>query len=270
MTAEITDWDDAYANGAYIEGAAEYPPRWAAAAAAYRARVRADLDVAYEEHPRQVMDVFWPDETPKGVAVFVHGGYWLKFDKSYWSHLAEGARAAGWLTALPSYVLSPEARISEITAMIGQAIEALAARQPGPIRLSGHSAGGHLVSRMACADGPLSADTAGRLAGVLSISGLHDLRPLRNTAMNNDWRMDEAEAEAESAALTAPLKAPNVTAWVGAEERPEFIRQTELLADAWRGACTIETVIEPGRHHFDVIDGLASPDAPITRAFISG
>jgi hypothetical protein len=25
--------------------------------------------------------------------MFVHGGYWLKFDKSSWSHLVEGARA---------------------------------------------------------------------------------------------------------------------------------------------------------------------------------
>ena len=30
----ITDWDDAYANGAYISGAADYPPKWAKAAGA--------------------------------------------------------------------------------------------------------------------------------------------------------------------------------------------------------------------------------------------
>ena len=39
MTGEITDWDDAYSNGAHIPGAADYPPKWNAAAAAYRDNV---------------------------------------------------------------------------------------------------------------------------------------------------------------------------------------------------------------------------------------
>src|SRR3546814_5563195 len=51
--------------------------------------------------------------SPAGLAVFVHGGYWMAFDKSSWSHLAAGAVARGWAVALPSYTLCPEARISD-------------------------------------------------------------------------------------------------------------------------------------------------------------
>ncbi len=268
MAGEILDWDDAYANGAYIPGAADYPPKWDAAAQAYRKTVRCDLDIAYGDHARQRFDLFWPDATPRGLAVFVHGGYWLKFDKSSWSHLAEGARARGWAVALPSYVLAPEARISEITQMIGAAINAAAERVDGPIHLAGHSAGGHLVSRMACANAPLSGDVAGRIANVLSISGLHDLRPLQKTSMNGDLRLDDAEAAAESAVLCAPRASTDVIAWVGADERPEFVRQTDILKGAWGDATKTDTVIEPGRHHFDVIEALADPDSAMTKAFV--
>lgn len=268
MAEEIKDWDDAYANGAHIPGATDYPPKWEVAAKAYRADTRADLDIAYGDHPRQRFDLFWPEDVPKGLAVFVHGGYWLKFDKSSWSHLAEGARAQGWAVALPSYVLAPEARISEMTEMVGVAIAAAAAKVAGPIHLAGHSAGGHLVSRMACTDAPLPHDVVDRVARVLSISGLHDLRPLLQTSMNDGLRMDDAEAKAESAALCAPRVSTEIFAWVGADERPEFVRQTELLKDAWAGQTSVETMIEPGRHHFDVIEGLSEPDSSITRAFV--
>jgi hypothetical protein len=32
----IEDWDDAYANGAHIESAADYPPKWARLAEQFR------------------------------------------------------------------------------------------------------------------------------------------------------------------------------------------------------------------------------------------
>lgn len=264
------DWDDAFANGPYIDGAADYPGRWADKAAAYRqAHENKELDVAYGDHPRQRFDLFMPSGTPRGLAVFVHGGYWLKFDKSFWSHLAAGACAKGWAVALPSYVLAPEARISAITRDIARAVETAARKVDGPIHLAGHSAGGHLVSRMACQGGPLDTRIAKRLERIVSISGLHDLRPLQLTDMNQGLRLDAQEAAAESAALQDPLPGLDIVCWVGARERPEFLRQTRLLEEAWvRKGATINAHYYPGRHHFDVIDGLADPKSALTNAFI--
>ncbi len=130
-----------------------------AEAAAFRetmlAAGRAELNLHTAKSP-QPLRPLPPEGTPKGLLVFVHGGWWIAFDKSVWSHLAEGAVAAGWAVAMPSYTLAPEARIAEITREIGQAIEAAAARVAGQILLAGHSAGGHLVTRMVCRDTPLS------------------------------------------------------------------------------------------------------------------
>ncbi len=273
MSVKIEDWNDAYANGAYIEGADDFSSRWARAALEFRqamaAKRLAEIDIAYGDSARQTLDLFRPQDQPRGLVVFIHGGYWRAFDKSVWSHLANGAVQRGWAVALPSYDLAPTVSISEITRQTGAAISKAAAMISGPVRLTGHSAGGHLVTRMICRDSPLAADVRARIDRVVSISGLHDLRPLLKTQMNDDFRMDAAEAEAESAALNQPIKNVELVCWVGADERPEFVRQSELLANIWTGFGVKTSVhLTPGQHHFNVIDGLADPRSALTEALL--
>jgi acetyl esterase/lipase len=161
--------------------------------------------------------------------------------------------------AIPSYPLAPAARITAIGAAAAAAVAAAAARVRGPVVLAGHSAGGQLAARAAAPGrGP---DLGGRLVRVVAVSPLSDLRPLLRTALNGDLRLDPAEARAESPALMPPPPAP-VHVWVGADERPAFRDQARWLAQAWGARLTVE----PGRHHFDVIEGLADPGSPLTRA----
>ncbi len=264
----MIDWDDAYANGSYIADAASYPPKWANNAARYRKAEFAELDIRYGPHTREKLDIFWPEATPKGLAVFVHGGYWMQFDKSSWSNLAEGARRNGWAVVVPSYALAPEVRINEITRQIGRAITIASERIAGPIRLAGHSAGGHLVAQMACRNGPLKDVVADRLEHVLSISGLHDMRPLLNTKMNETLQMTDHEALEQSACLSMPRDGVKVTTWVGSDERPEFLRQSRILADIWGGLGVDTTLkVQEGFHHFNVIETLADPNSEIAQAF---
>jgi acetyl esterase/lipase len=165
---------------------------------------------------------------------------------------------------MPAYTLAPEARIRAMTREVAASIEQAATEVSGPIRLIGHSAGGHLVTRMLCADVPLAAGVRSRIAHVVSLSGLHDLRPFLKLAMNETLRLDAAEAVAESPALLTPVEGTPVTAWVGGDELPEFLRQTRLLPLVWGGlGIETNTVEEPGRHHFDVIDGLTDPGPPV-------
>ncbi len=264
------DWDDAFSNAAYITDGATYPDRWRRNATAFiETQQYLELNIPYGEHPRQKFDLFWPSTEPRGLIVFVHGGYWLDFDKSYWSHLASGSCESGWTVAIPSYVLAPEAKISEITQMIAQAIESSSKRVDGPIVLSGHSAGGHLVTRMVCESSPLANKATARIARVLSISGVHDLRNLIHTQMNDQLQLSLNEAAAESPALQKPIVTADVICWVGSEERPEFLRQANTLRDAWQNhVANIQVVVEPNRHHFDVIESLSDPGSLLTLALI--
>jgi acetyl esterase/lipase len=263
------DWDDAYANGKYIAGADEFSPRWQAEAAAFRDRLsrdgRAQLDLSYGDAPRARFDLFMPDAAPRGLMVFVHGGFWRAFDKSSWSHFASGALARQFAVAMPSYTLCPEVKISDITRQIATAIEVASGMIAGPIHLSGHSAGGHLVTRMLCDDINWSSCFVERIARVVSISGVHDLRPLLATKMNDDFKMTTADAIAESPLLGQSILPVPVVAWVGAAERPAFIDQSNWLVEAWPNA---RLGVAPARHHFNVIDGLLDPRSALMDALL--
>ena len=256
--------DDAYANAAHITGADAYPARWAAQAVAFR-ETESDTGHARLDHPygpgeREALDLFLPKGRPAGLCVFVHGGYWLRFDRSYWSHLARGPLARGWAVAMPSYDLCPDVTIAEITRQIACAVTSAAAEIDGPIALTGHSAGGHLVARMAVA-GVLHNDVARRIRSVVPISPVADLRPLLKTSMNAQLGLDMAAASAESPVLMQPLDI-SVTVWVGAAERPAFLDQARWLGEAWE--CPV--IEAEGRHHFDVIDALGDPDSTMVQA----
>lgn len=270
--APITDWDDAYANAPYIPAAETFPPRWEAAAAAFRTAMgeRARLALPYGDGARAATDLFLPEETPRGLAVFVHGGYWQRFGREVWSHLAAGAVARGWAVAVPGYTLCPETTIPGIVQEIGAAIVHAAREVPGPVRLAGHSAGGHLVTRMLCEGAPLAPDIVARVDTALSISGVHDLRPLLATGLNDALGLDEDVAAAESPALLRPRPGVRLTCWVGGAERPEFRRQNALMANIWTGLGARTRAVEiPGLHHFDIIDGLARPEGPLVDAFLA-
>jgi len=264
------DYDDAYANRAYIPDADSYLTKWEEAAHEWRsvenAVGRAQLNVPYGNGEREVFDIFYPASgKPKGLLVFVHGGYWMAFDNKSWSHLAAGATARGWAVLMPSYTLAPEARISEITQQIVRAIEVAAKTIAGPIVLTGHSAGGHLVARMLCADAGLGADVVKRLQKVVPISPVSDLRPLLHTKMNDVLQLDAKEAAAESPLLAKTIHPVPIHVWVGGAERPVFLDQARWLAKAWDNT---GLTIVPARHHFDVIDELADEGSALIQTLL--
>lgn len=260
----ITDWDDAYANGAHIPGADAIVAGWAKRAEATRAKHAAE-EISTGPGARQSFDLYGAGDT---LSIVVHGGYWMAFSGRDFAHLVEGPLARGQAVAALTYTLAPESRIADITMEVARAVEVAAARVSGPIRLIGHSAGGHLVTRMLCA-GVLSREVLDRIAHVVSISGVHDLRPLLKTKMNETLRLTETEAALESPALLSPIPGLRLSCVVGAEERPEFRRQSALLANIWTGLGIETHAIElAGENHFSIIEGLERPDGALTRLLL--
>lgn len=269
MLHDVTDWDDAYANAKYIPGSETIVSEWNTSAETYRKEAKADLDVAYGTRPREKFDLFYPDSHPKGLVIFIHGGYWLDFDKSSWSHLAAGCVQKGWAVCLPSYDLCPDVRIHDITQQIGAAINKAASLVDGPLHITGHSAGGHLAVRMGCISTPLDAGPKARIKNIVGISGLYDLNPLMLTSMNKDLKIDETEAARESPVLLDPIDTVHFTSWVGEIERPEFLRQSKMLPTAWaKHGVTVDYVEAPGRHHFDVIAPLANAESALVQKLL--
>lgn len=254
-----TDSDRAWANGPFITDAASYPALWQTRAQAFRNTMGQHLreGLKYGDSERHKFDLFLPQSAAKGVLVFVHGGYWMQFDHQYWSHLAAGPLSLGWAVAIPSYTLAPEARISQITAEILAATLAIAKEVPGPMIVTGHSAGGHLAARMGVLDSPASR--------VVPISPLAELEPLIATKMNEKLRLDAGEVASESPARQRLRPGVSCHVWVGAQERPGFLLQARILSEEW--GCTWTPA--PEKHHFNVIDDLADPHSALTRTTLA-
>lgn len=267
----IIDWDDAYANMAHIPGGEEFIPRWLRDAAAFRANAKAEIDIPYGDQEREKLDLFYPVGASRGLFIFVHGGYWLHFDKSHWSHFAEGALARGMTVCMPSYPLCPDVEIGDILNSVKLAVETCASNIDGPIYLCGHSAGGLIVTMLSTESHGLPDTLNKRINKTVSIAGVHDLRPLLNTHMNERLQLSEQTATDWSPVLTRPVRNAKLICWVGVDERPEFVRQNRLLADMWLGlGASVEHIEEPLRHHFDVIEGLRQPNSSLMRAIFEG
>ena len=257
------DYDLAYANGAFIAGAEDFPPRWQRDAAQFRAILgpRAQLGLVYGPTDRNRFDLFLPKTPPHGLLIFIHGGYWLAFGREGWSHLAAGAVARGWAVAMPSYTLAPLARIGQMTVEIAGAVMAAAALVPGPVVVTGHSAGGHLAARMGCTDIALPG-----VRRVVPISPLADLWPIMQTKMNERLRLTDSEVASESPANLALNPHCSAHIWVGGAERPSFLWQARLLSETWNCPWSVA----PNLHHFDVIDDLTDPTSALIAACLDG
>lgn len=255
------DPDRDYSNGAFIPQADSFPPKWNAAAASFRDSLgpRAQINLPYGPTDRHRFDLYRPEGPPKGVLVFIHGGYWMAFTHQTWSHFAAGPLARGWAVAMPSYTLAPHARIGTMTQEIATACRAIAALVPGPMVVTGHSAGGHLSARMGCADINVS------VRRVVPISPLAELGPLLATKMNDTLHLDPAECATESPARHALRPGTSAHVWVGAQERPVFLQQARLLAEEWDCPWTAASDC----HHFDVLDALTDPVSALVNTLLA-
>ncbi len=266
----MTDWDAAYDNRKHVGDAEDIIACWAGLAADYRRSVAdsntAKFDITYGGKPREKFDLLVPENPPNGLVIFIHGGYWRALDKSCWSHFAPAFLSRQRALCIVGYSLAPDVKIRDITKQVSAAIIKAAGIIDGPIHLVGHSAGGHLVTRMMCSDSTFPDNVASRVKHVVSISGLFDLRQLLKTELNNTLRLDEEEAIAESPALQKPKLDCSLTCWVGGDELPEFLRQNELLTDSWNlPEDKYKTVCEPGKNHFTVVDTLADPQSALVK-----
>ncbi|HQU67971.1 MAG TPA: alpha/beta hydrolase [Albidovulum sp.] len=259
-------YDAAFANAKHIPGGNDYPARWEAEAEAFRTSLgtRARLGLPYGGGKVEWFDLFLPEGESAGLLVFIHGGEWLAFSPRDFSHIAAGALARGWAVAMPAYTLAPAAMIPEMTRQVASAVTRAAAEVAGPVVITGHSAGGHLAARMAAADMTFDPFLAARIARVVPISPLADLRPLRETSMNAVLRIDDVVARSESPVLLAPRSGVKIHIWVGGEERPAYRDQSRRLGNAW--ACPV--TVEPGRHHFDVMEGMETVESPLMQVLI--
>ena len=267
-----------YNNRAAVPEHPAWFARFATLSAAAREALGPVQDLRYGAGPAETLDLFLPSAPSRGTLVFVHGGYWRALDKADFLFVATPFVDAGFAAAVVNYDLCPEVSIATIVDECRRAIGWLVrdgakhGANPQRIVVAGHSAGGHLAAMLLAT--PASAWGLDRhpVAGAASVSGVHDLRPLTLFSFNSDLKLDDAEAARMSPILARPATDAAIVVAVGADETSEFVRQAQLMFDAWPGnrppGATAPMVI-PQRNHFSVVVDYADARSALTRATLA-
>ncbi len=177
-------------------------------------------DIAYTDgapadEAKHKLDLYLPKErTNFPVLMFVHGGSWRTGDRSLYRALGIHFARAGIAVAIPSYRLMPQnphpAQIEDVAAAFAWMYRNIP-RYGGDLKrvyLAGHSAGGHLVALLALDPMYLSkyAIPAGAIHGVVSMSGVYDVRNMREFVFEGD--RNQASPLALAALLNTQPNAP--------------------------------------------------------------
>lgn len=261
-------WLDAqYDNRARVPSYAQFFARWARDSEIARERTSRRLGIAYGAGPAETLDLFPSPRANAPVLVFIHGGYWRALDKRDFSFVAPPFTREGAMVVVPNYALAPSVTIETIALQLVQALAwvyrnaALYGGDPQRIVVAGHSAGGHLTAMLlSCAWNTVGTDLpAALVTGGLSISGVFDLEPLRQTPfLAPDLRLTPASVRRLSPA-SFPAPAVPLHATVGAAESAEFLRQNELIRTAWGEAAVPVCESIADANHFSVLDDLIDP-----------
>ncbi len=265
-----------YNNRALVPDHMDYFERWARDSAQVRANIPCALDIAYGTGVGETLDVFPSARTTGGpvpVLVFIHGGYWRSLDKSDHSFIAPRFTQAGFCVVVVNCALypgTPDAPVNiphiarQMEKALGWVWHQIAAHggDPRRITVAGHSAGGQLAALLLTSVWPLIGKGLpdGLVRNALSISGVHDLEPIMHTPMYQSV-LHLTEQQVLQCSPARLLEPPTGTLYcaVGADESPEFLRQNQLMQDAWGSHFVPRSVALPGLNHFSIVDALAKP-----------
>ena len=264
--------DAEYNNRAKVKNALQWLARYGAASARARAELPMRFDVPYGRHHAERLDVFpAPGSGPAPIHVFIHGGYWHRLDKTDFSFVARAFPEA--VIVVVNYALVPSVDLDELVRQVRASVAWVHANartfggDPARITVSGHSAGGHLVAMLLATEwSQLGAPPDVMKAGC-AISGLFDLEPIRLCYLNDVLALSAESAQRNSPVLLKPTAHVPLVLALGADEGPEYHRQTNAIAAAWRAHGTpIEIIDAAGHDHFSIICELERPDTTLARA----
>jgi arylformamidase len=266
-----------YNNRAAVPEHPRFLARYTELSRAAADRLRPQFDLRYGPGPKETLDLFVPGKPANGTFVFIHGGYWRSLDKADFSFVASPLVEQGIAVAVVNYDLCPAVTIANIVDECRRAMLWLVREGSrhgaalDRVVIGGHSAGGHLVAMLFCTDWRTFGLSRAPFVGGVTLSGVHDLEPLVLSTMNADLCLDAEEARRVSPVNYLPTTDVPLFVAVGADETSEFLRQSDLMFDAWaanRPAAMAAALRIPGRHHFSVVLDHAEPHSEVTRAVV--
>jgi acetyl esterase/lipase len=248
--------------------------------------VEKHLNLAYNpardaDPVRHKLDLY----VPKGardfpVMVFVHGGMWRSGSKDLYAALGNTFAQQGIGTAVINYRLSNRngdgARHPDHIKDVAKAfawVKANAGKYGGSkdkLFLSGHSAGGHLVSLLATDEQYLKAEgcSVADVKGVMTVSGVYTISNLVG-AFQEIFGKDDAACKAASPLTHVKDKHPPFLIAYGTKDFPFLDQMAEQFGKKLSDCKCDAKVMKLDRDHYSIIVQLAaSATDPLTKAMV--
>lgn len=271
------EYDREYDPRYLIPGIQRYVQWYADESAAARRELPCTLDIHFGPARDEVLDVFPSSEPSSPIVVFVHGGYWQSSSSREFSFVARGLHARSITVVLTNYSLCPGVTIADITRQTRAALSWIyreAHRFNGDRRrifVAGHSAGGQQVGMLLAPrwhkEHGLPDDL---IKGAITVSGIFDLRPLRQCSMQRVLQLTPELVQGQSPQFNLPQSGPPLLVSFGADESAEFRRQSTEYLKAWQErGLSGRLLVQPGRNHFDALTGLSDANSQLCDAVVS-
>ena len=228
-------------------------------------KYRVIKDIPYSNKPRECLDVFPSPEKGSKTLVFIHGGYWQKFDKSSFHFIAGAFADYGITTVIINYPLIPAVNMDQVVQSCRKAVDWIYFNivqwngDPDQIYIAGHSAGAHLAATLMIVE-KQSRKTF--IKGVCAISGIYNLIPIQLSNINDVLKMDKEAATRNSPAFKEPIELYLLLLAVGGAETTEFLDQSRELNTKWKNKTnSTELMVIPGLNHFSILDSFCDTNS---------
>lgn len=257
--------DRQYNNRLHVPDYAEHLERWETLSRQTEKELPLVKDIPYGVLPRERLDIY-PSLLPSSkTLIFIHGGYWHKFDKSSFQFIANAFSNDAVTTVLINYPLAPVVSIDQIVASCQLAIawlyQNIAAYNgdPGQLYITGHSAGGHLVAMLLATDWTQYNLEPNTIKGACVISGLFNLIPIQLSDINQSLKMDTETALRNSPVHLLPVTQCALSILVGSNETTEFLDQSKELYSCWKESLPAEIIQIPELNHYSIVETMLNP-----------
>lgn len=220
----------------------------------------------YGDHPRQTFEIFKVagGKPAKGLAVFLHGGFWRAMDRQQSRFVAKPFLENGYDCVIAEYRLLPEFSLGDLVDDTAAMLHALADlkehyRFSDRLIVSGHSAGAHLA-----AFGLKQATKTGLKTGPCSLllfSGVFDIFPVSITSLGDELQMSAEDIARWSVYEGDADNGIDPLFLVGADETDDFRRQSIIGAQRLGRPDSANIYFVPDTNHLTLMTRFASDKA---------
>lgn len=261
--------DNQYNNRLHVPDFATYLHRWEELNKQVQNKYDVVKNITYGDLSRESLDVFSSSMPNSKTLVFIHGGYWQRFDKSDFHFIASAFNQYDVTTVFINYPLAPDAAMDEIVASCRKAMLWLHQNiaslngDPDKLHVVGHSAGANLATMLMEKEW-VKNNVADFIKGVCALSGIFNLEPVRLSNINAVLNMSKEMVLENSPVLLTPAGTCPLVLCVGEDETTEFKCQTMELYNKWKNKNNFISLLQlPNINHFSIVETLLNKHSPL-------